>query len=149
LLLLLLLLLFFRSFGWLVGCFLFYCVGGGHAGGCGVCGDGSGDDDDDDDDDSGGGGGGGGGVNGGNIVSLHSCWLCNWPLGWSASMQINKELITTTTTTTTTSSSSSFLHANTGQTGYLAAIHGHKVYMITFIKTKYDAVLSGTLHISH
>ena len=25
---------------------------------------------------------------GGDIASLHSCWLCNWPLGWSASTQI-------------------------------------------------------------
>ena len=134
--------LFVRSFGWLVGCLHFDCVSGGHVGGCGVCGDGNGDD----------GGGGDGGVNGGNIVSLHSCWLCSWLLGWSASTQINKELITTTTTTSSSSSSSSsssFLHANAGQTGYLAAIQGHKVYMITFIKIKYDAVLSGTRHISH
>ena len=64
-----------RSFGWLVGCLLFDCVGGGHSGGYSVFGDGS---------------GGGVGGNGGNIVSLHSCWLCNWPLGWSSSTQIKK-----------------------------------------------------------
>jgi len=44
--------------GWLVGCLLFDCVGGGR--------------------------GGGDGNSGGN-VSLHSCWFCNWPLVWSAS----------------------------------------------------------------
>jgi hypothetical protein len=47
--------------GLLVGCLLFDCVGGGR--------------------------GGGDGDSGGN-VSLHSCWLCNWPLVWSTSMQI-------------------------------------------------------------
>jgi hypothetical protein len=67
------------------------------------------------------------------------CWLCNWPLGWSSSTQINKELITTTTTTTTTptttsSSTSSLLHAYAGQIGYFVAVEGLRIYMITIIK---------------
>jgi hypothetical protein len=52
-----------RSFRWLAGCLLSDCVGGDRGGGCGICGGGS----------------------GGNVVSFHSCWLCNWPLSWSSS----------------------------------------------------------------